>query len=89
MLRLISAIPRTATAQMAARHPKNATTWRRRPSLLPSGAGLRALSIASSAMQASITTTVAVERKPPLAIRTTIPERVGPFARVLTDRPNA
>ncbi len=88
MLRLISAMPNTATAQMAARHTANPTTWRR-PSLLPSGANLRALSIASSAMQASITTTVAVEGKPPLAIRTSIPEKEGPFARVLTDRPNA
>jgi hypothetical protein len=75
---------KTATAQMPARHTKNATTWRRPPSLLlSSGASLRAPSIVSSAMQASITTTVAVERKPSSVIRATIPETVGPFARYL------
>jgi hypothetical protein len=40
-------------------------------------------------MQASISTTDAVERKPPSVIRATIPETVGPFARVLTLHPNA
>ncbi len=57
---------RLANAHTHTRHPANATARRR--VILSKDASTEALAIASSATQASITTTVAVERKPSLVM---------------------
>ena len=78
MVRLISATTRIAKAQAAMRQTANSTLrLRADPS---KGASARALVTASTATQASVTTTDAVERKPPLVMGSTIHERSGPLA---------
>ena len=77
MVRLISAMRSTAKAHAPTRQTVNVTK-RRRCAGPSKGASARALSTASTATQASITTTKATERKPPLVMRSTIPERRGP-----------
>jgi hypothetical protein len=66
MERLISATTRIAKAQIATRQNANAAP---RPRACPSkGASVRALTTTSTATQARITTTDALERKSPLVM---------------------
>ena len=72
MVCLISAITRSATAQMLAKLTRNIIPRRR--ANLSNWPSVTALATASSATAASITTTDTVERKGPLVMGGTIPE---------------